>query len=118
MEYYRYCELIQLYSTNSNQSDYIIDFYTLDSKVKDITVTLSISKKVGNKFDRVIFETSDNYTYLSNIVNTFKDPKTYRRWFNSIPTVGFIGAAYTGNKLLNRGDDNGQYIPNISDTNL
>lgn len=71
MEYYRCCELIQLYSTNSNQSDYIIDFYTLDSKVKDITVTLSISKKVGNKFDRVMFETSDNYTYLSNIVNTF-----------------------------------------------
>lgn len=52
------------------------------------------------------------------VYQSFKDPKTYRRWFNSIPTVGFIGAAYTGNKLLNRGDDNGQYIPNISDTNL
>lgn len=52
------------------------------------------------------------------VYQSFKDPKTYRRWFNSIPTVGFIGAAYTGNKLLNKGDDNGQYIPNISDTNL
>lgn len=40
------------------------------------------------------------------VYQSFKDPKTYRRWFNSIPTVGFIGAAYTGNKLLNRGDDN------------
>lgn len=71
MDYCKYCELIQLYSTNSNQSDYIIDFYTLDSKVKDITVTLSISKKTGNKFDKIVFETSSDYTYLSNIVNAF-----------------------------------------------
>lgn len=71
MDYCKYCELIQLYSTNSNQSDYIIDFYTLDSKVKDITVTLTINKKVDNKFEQLVSETSNDYTYLSNTVNAF-----------------------------------------------
>lgn len=71
MKYYKYCELIGLYSINSNQSNYIISFYTSDDKDKDITATLTINKKVDNKFEQLVSETSNDYTYLSNTVNAF-----------------------------------------------
>lgn len=71
MDYCKYCELIGLYSTNSNQSNYIIGFYTSDDKDKDVTVTLTIDKKEDNKFEQLVSETSDDYTYLSNVVNAF-----------------------------------------------